>query len=129
MSVVQRREKVIATCPVEGTDAPHVSIQIATRHELGERRLGELRDVAVATTLFGHRRAKCGRQDEPADAQTGPECLARGAEIHHSVGRDALERADGVTVVAELAVVVVLDDPRVAFSGPIDKARAALGSS
>ena len=90
--------------------------------------MSEVRDVAVAPALFGDRRAKRGRHDEPADAQAGPECLARGAEVHHSVRCEALERADGVTVVAELAVVVVLDDPRVAIPRPSDEARAALGA-
>ena len=50
------------------------------------------------------------RDDEPGQAQPGHERLRRGAAVGDAVGRERLQRADGLAVVAELAVEVVLDD-------------------
>ena len=57
----KRPEKVVAACPVDVAESPHVPIQVASRDEQGQHRLIELRDVTVAAALLGHRGAKCGR--------------------------------------------------------------------
>ena len=62
---------------------------------------------------------------EPGDAEGGGEGLAGAAGVDDVVGVESLEGADGLAVVAELAVVVVFDDPGVVAAGPVEE----LGSS
>ena len=49
-------------------------------------------------------------EDEPAEPQAGRERLARGSGVDDPLRGQRLQRAERVPVVAELAVVVVLDD-------------------
>ena len=51
-----------------------------------------------------------GRQHHPAEPQRGPERLGRRPQVDDMPGRHPLEGAHGLPVVAELPVVVVLDD-------------------
>ena len=48
-------------------------------------------------------------QHHPAEPQRGRETLAHRAQVHHPLGIQALHRPDRLSVVAELAVVVVLE--------------------
>ena len=66
------------------------------------------------------------RQHHPPDPQSGRERLARRADIHHPVGRDALQRTDGRTVVTVFGVVVVLDH-QVTRPRPLHQRGAARG--
>lgn len=59
--------------------------------------------------------------------RAGGEGLAGGAGVDDVVRIEALHRADGLAVVAVLAVVVVFDDEGVAVRGPRDEGRAAAG--
>ena len=60
--------------------------------------------------------------DQPAEAEPGRQDLARGAGVHDAIGAEALDRADRLPVVAELGVVVVLDDRRAARARPSPRA-------
>jgi len=53
--------------------------------------------------------------------------VADGPQGDHPVGRESLNGADRIPVVAELGVVVVLDDNRTAPGGPVDERQPALG--
>ena len=55
------------------------------------------------------------------------ERLAHRADREHPLGREALQHADRVAVVAELGVVVVLDDEAVGVARPRDQRVAPLG--
>ena len=61
---------------------------------------------------------------QPAQAQPRREALARRARVHDVVGRQRLHGADGLAVVAELAVVVILDHQPAAGGGPLDEVAA-----
>ena len=63
------------------------------------------------------------REHHPGDPQPGGEGLARGAEVDHPVRVEALEGADRLPVVAELAVVVVLQDEAAGGPCPVDDRR------
>jgi len=58
---------------------------------------------------------------EVSPAATRGEGLANRAQGDHLVGREPLRGADRFPVVAELGVVVVLDDDRFSARGPVDK--------
>ena len=72
--------------------------------------------VTAAARRAGGRAAS--GSDQPAEAQGRGQRLARRAEVDDPLGSEALERADRRAVVAELGVVVVLDDERVSPFAP-----------
>ena len=74
------------------------------------------RSVSCLAAATGSTRA--GREHHPAEPQTRRQALAGRAHVDDPVGVHALERADGLAVVAELAVVVVLHHVGVAALGP-----------
>ena len=63
--------------------------------------------------------AEARRCEDPADAEGGRQGLADRSQRHHAVGRQALQRAHGLPVVAELGVVVVLEDHPVDVVRPL----------
>ena len=67
------------------------------------------------------------RADQPAHPQRRRQRLAGRAHAHHPVGRQALDRAHRLPVVAELGVVVVLDDETVHSVRPLDQRVSSLG--
>ena len=67
-------------------------------------------EPAREAALRGERAGEPLGDDSPREADGRREALRGGAGVEHVVGRERLERADRATVVAELAVVVVLDD-------------------
>ena len=64
------------------------------------------------------------RQDEPAEPHRRGERLAGRARVDDALGRQPLQGADRVAVVAVLRVVVVLDEDRVAIARPVQQRRA-----
>ena len=97
---------------------------------LGQRELLEHRGAAVGERLLVRQRAgQPRRREHPPEPQRRREPLRDRADLHDPLGRDALERADRVAVVAELGVVVVLDDQRVLVLGPLEQRRAPLGAT
>ncbi len=70
---------------------------------------------------------ECAWQHEPAESQPRCEQLARAAGVDDALGREPLQRADGLAVVAVLGVVVVLDHDRVVLLCPCQQCGASLG--
>ena len=97
------------------------------RDQLGQRELLEHRRPARARLGLEHRLDQRAREHEPRQPQPGRERLARGAGVDDVLGIEALERARGLAVVAELAVVVVLDHDRPALARPGHERRPAGG--
>jgi hypothetical protein len=75
----------------------------------------------------GHAVGEGGRQEQPAEAKHGRERLAHRAGIADVVGGHALERGDRMAVIAELRVVVVLDDHRCLLDRPGEQPGAPVG--
>ncbi|WP_373848603.1 hypothetical protein, partial [Achromobacter insuavis] len=101
---------------VLGAHALDVVREMAVRHEIRQRRLQvqlprPIDAGAGARERFGHLR----RHHHVAHAQAREHGLAEGAHVDHpAVGVQALQRRDRRAVVAELAVVVVLEHPQAA---------------
>ena len=66
--------------------------------------------------------------DQPAQAQSRRQGLRHAADVGDPPGVEALQRADGLAVVAELGVVVVLDDQAVAVRRPGEELAPALAA-
>jgi hypothetical protein len=66
-------------------------------------------------------------QGQPGQAQARRQRLRRGARVDHVLRRGALQRSHRLAVVAELAVVVVLDDETAMAFGPGDGGPAPVG--
>jgi hypothetical protein len=101
---------------VLGAHALDVVREMAVRHEIRQRRLQmqlprPIDAGAGPRERLGHLR----RHHHVAHAQAGEHGLAEGAQVDHAaVGVQALQRRDRRAVVAELAVVVVLQHPQAA---------------
>src|SRR4051794_1407615 len=125
---LQRVEQHAALGRVGRPRAAQVAVQRAAAQQLGEGELVERADAEVdAPAHLRHRPRPLARGDEPADAQRGREALRRRARIDDPLGVQALQRADRAAVVAELGVVVVLDDQPVGLARPREQLGAALG--
>ena len=101
---------------------------VATRlHQPRERQLVESRRAPTGQRLgLDEIVHQVRRREHPADSDARRERLADRPQRDHAVGRQALERADGLAVIAELRVVVVLDDVAVDRPGPGHQLLAAL---
>jgi DNA-binding transcriptional regulator YhcF (GntR family) len=97
---------------------------LARERELVERPGSHVRGLLP----LGHRVGERRQDDEPAQPQPGREDLARGSAIDEALRGETLERADRLAVVAELCVVVVLDDRRSASGRPADARLATLSA-
>ncbi len=93
--------------------------------ELGEGELFHDADGHAAAVVDDVRQQP-RRHHHPAQPQAGGEGLAGGAEVDHAPGVEVLEGADGLAVVAELAVVVVLQDQAAGAARPVDHGGPAL---
>ena len=103
-------------------------VQLAAFEDVGEGQLVEGRGAHVGGLLrLDQPVREVRRGDEPAEAQARGQHLARGSRIDHVVPVETLDGADRLAVVAELGVVVVLDDQRAAADGPVDEGGATLG--
>jgi hypothetical protein len=123
----QRLEERVAPAAVALAHAPDVAVEGAGGDELGEREL--LEDLCVAEDALGldDRLHETRREDEPSEPQAGRQRLARRAGVDDVLGRQPLERADRLAVVAELAVVVILDEDGAVRAGPGDERGARVG--
>ncbi len=65
------------------------------------------------------------RQRQPSGADRGGEALGHRARVDDHIRAERLQGAHRITVVAELAVVIVLDDHRAGAAGPVDDLHAA----
>ena len=98
-------------CPVLGAQASHVAVVVVRVDEAGEGRLVQhVGRPAGAAALRGERAGEPLGDDPPREADGRREALRGRPGVQHVVGRERLECADRAAVVAELAVVVVLDD-------------------
>ncbi len=98
-----------------------VSIEVTCRDEVGECRLIDGRHADAPAARLRHRLDERGRQHEPCDVQTRRERLARSASVDDATRVETLHRTHRLAVVAELTVVVVLDDPTIAPPRPLDE--------
>ena len=86
-----------------------MAVELAAREE-SARRAGRAPRPEVGEPLRLPRRPpRAAAAHQPAEPQPGRERLARGAGVDHVLGREPLERPDRLAVVAELGVVIVLD--------------------
>ena len=91
----------------------------------GRRRAGRARTTAVGRLLPGHAAATRARAQRSTQADRRRMRLADRAEQEDAVRCDPLQRPHRLPVVAELGVVVVLDDPPAVWSRPGDELRVA----
>jgi hypothetical protein len=104
------------------THPTQVSVVASRPQQRGQRQLVQAGGAAVGEHLrLGDRAGQRRRGDDPAKPDRGRQRLAHRAEGEDPVRGDSLQHADGLAVVAELGVVVVLDDERVVTAGPLDQ--------
>ena len=125
---LERFDERVAAAAVRAAGASEVAVELAGLDEVGERELAwhvaaEVRVDLLCGDGVGER---IGHQ-QPAEPQPGREDLAGRAGVEDALGGEALERADGVAVVAILGVVVVLDHEPVVAGGPLEQRRAPVG--
>jgi hypothetical protein len=97
-----------------------VPAQVAVRGERREHPLARPRRPDAGSVALRHHDGAHGRgRHEPAHAQRRRQQLARGAQVHDDVRAQRGEQRERGDVVAQLAVVVVLDDQE-----PLGPARA-----
>jgi hypothetical protein len=108
--------------PAVGEPGPaHVPVVGSGRDELGQGQLIERAGLPVGQPLGrGDIAHQVAGQDQPAEAESRGQALAGRAGVDDVIGREALNGADRLAVVAELAVVVVLDDYAAGVAGPLD---------
>ena len=122
----ERGDERLALARVDAAHPPQVAVVAARLDQPRERELVQGGRAAVGEVLLVRDRVdQRGRADEPAEPQAGRERLADRADHHHAIGREPLQRADRLAVVAELGVVVVLDEDAVALARPGDRVAAA----
>ncbi|SLD42472.1 Uncharacterised protein [Mycobacteroides abscessus subsp. massiliense] len=93
---------------------------MAARDEIRHGQLGDRVDVPLCATRGRHRGVHLLRgEHHPAQTQCRCQALARRTQVHHAIRIEALQRADGLTVVSELAVVVVFEDIGVGAPRPV----------
>ena len=113
--------------PVAGlVDLAHladVAGQVALVDEAGQRGLRGQRGVPVGHELGRpHRRVQGRGGNHEAKAQRRQHGLGERADVDHpAAGVEGLQRLDRPVAVAELAVVVVLDDGGVVPLGPVEQ--------
>ena len=105
---------------------PQVAIEGAALHQLGQRCLLDAAATQVVVHLGGDEIvAQATRTDDIAQAQPREQHLREAADVDHPVTHvQRSQRRDGDAVVAELAVVVVLDHPAAALGGVVEQGHA-----
>ena len=111
---------------VLGPGAAQVPVVAAGFDQKGQRQLVQAGAATVGDVLAGGDGRAVGRVRPASRGAGGRERLADRAERDDAVGGQALQRADRVAVVAELGVIVVLDDDPAASAGPRDQLLAAV---
>ena len=118
----------VAALAVDPRHPPQVPVVAPRLHQRGERQLVEGRGAATGQELLPDHRTDQGRRhQQPAETDPGGQGLAQRAQGDDPVGRESLQGADGLPVVAELGVVVVLQDDPVDLRRPRDQRLASLG--
>ena len=99
-----------------------VAIVVAGAEQPGNRAFDQPRAAAVRNPFAAERGThERGRQHQVAHAAGGEERLRERAAVDDGIRVQAGERGDGLTGVAELAVVVVLEDERPRAARPLDE--------
>ena len=121
----QGGDELVAAAAVAQPHRPHLAVVGARGDEFGQGQLVQRARHPVGVPLGrGDLRDEVGRRHHPGEPQAGGQRLAHRAEVDDPLRVEALERADGLTVVAELPVVVVLQDQAAGGAGPVDDRRA-----
>jgi len=124
----ERVHQRLAAGGVDRSHAAQVAVVAAGLDQRRERKLVEHGESAIVVALLDRDRVReRGRADDPAEPQRRRERLADRSERRDAFRAQPLERADRLAVVAELGVVVVLDQPCVVLGRPRHERLAALG--
>jgi len=124
----ERRHQGRPAGGVDGAHPPQVPVVAARGQQRRQRHLVKGARSAIAHLLLGRDRVgQAGRGEHPAEPDRRRQRLAGGADQEDAVRREALEDADRFLVVAELRVVVVLDDEPVDPPGPVRQRMPPLG--
>ena len=103
-----------------------MAVEAPRLDEQGEGLLVEPGCAATAQLLLlGESFEEAGRREDPADPDRRRDRLADGAEREHPLRIQSLKGSDGLSVVAELGVVVILQDHAVDLVGPRNQLAAA----
>jgi hypothetical protein len=87
-----------------------VAVVLTAADELGHRELVDGVDVELLATSGVYDRAdQFVGQRHPTEPQRLRQALAGGSHVHDPVGAQCLQCADGLAVIAELPVVVVVE--------------------
>ena len=118
----ERLQQGRALAPVVLAGGADVALEGAAGDQVGERPLLEARAAAVGHGPGGDDggASSAGKQ-QPAESEGGCEGLGDGARQHDRVRRQALQGAGGPAVVAQLGVVVVLENQGAARARPGDQ--------
>jgi hypothetical protein len=126
---LRRPQQRLAPLGVERPHAPDMSAQMPIADEGGGRRLQGGRHVPAHGRAHGQRRVEePPRRHQEAQPHAGSQELAQRPHIDHPPAAVAVQRLQGRhrgTVVAELAVVVVLDDEPVRRLRPFQELEPA----
>ena len=115
----ERARERIAPLAIHRRRAPHVQREMPFSDERGERGLQRKRGPARRhRARRGERVDQRVRDDDPGHAQARRERLAERADVQHARSVETLQCGQRRAVVAELRVVVVLDDVRVRRARP-----------
>ncbi|RPK52228.1 hypothetical protein EES40_02935 [Streptomyces sp. ADI93-02] len=124
----ERVDELVAAAPVAQPHRPYVPVVRPRDDELRERQL--VRDaghpVEAALRLADLLHQVLG-QHHPGQPQPGRQGLAGRPQVDDPLRVEALERAHRLTVVAELAVVVVLQDQTARGPRPVDRRGPPVG--
>ena len=125
---LERIEHPVTTRPIHHPEPPQVTVEFTLGDEVGERQLVDRRRAEVGDLLGARDRVGQRLGDEqPAEPKTRSERLAGTPRVDDVGGRQPLDGTDRFAVVAELGVVVVLDDHPVASFRPRDEGVPPLG--
>ena len=103
-------------------------VEVAPLDELGERELRQPRHRDdVGEDVNRRRLDEPRRQHRPTEAERRREQRAERADVGDVLRRERLQRPGGRSVVAEVTVVVVLDDESAARNSPVEKRTPSSG--
>src|SRR5262245_308719 len=124
----QRRDQGRVLGGVDRPHAPQMRREMTVLEEETHCLLREGRSEAVELRAQVGNRLDEGRgHDEISEAERDEHRLAQGAQVEHAgVRAQGVERGEWPAFVTELAVVVVLENPRAAPACPLEKREAAV---
>jgi hypothetical protein len=102
-----------------------MAVELPASDEVAQGELSQNLGTAVLDRLERDERpGKPRRREHPAEAEAGSEAFARRTDKEHSIGGETLKRANRRSVVAKLAVVVILDYEAIAPLCPVEERSA-----